>query len=113
MRASLMESWIVAMTLGVLVIGSPRRRIAAVKVAATRSAPLRRSSRLGTPEGLQDDGSGSLRFCFQPIFQLAAFGASALLVKPVCMKSNFSLDQVQHEPVVAPVLFCRARVPHF
>jgi hypothetical protein len=44
MRASLTESWIVAITFGVLSIGSPRRRIAAVRVAATRSAPLRRSS---------------------------------------------------------------------
>jgi hypothetical protein len=111
MRASLMESCIAAMTLGVFSIGSPRKRIAAVSVAATRSAPLRRSSVLGTSEGRQ--GSENLRCCFQPVFQLAALGVSALLVKSVCMKSNFSLDQVEHEPVVEPVVFRRTRVPHF
>lgn len=42
-----MESWIVEITLGVFSIGPPRRRIAAVRVAATRRAPLRRSSELG------------------------------------------------------------------
>ena len=42
----------------------------------------------------------------------AALGVSALFVKSVCMKSNFSLDQV-HEPVVEPVMFRRTRVPHF
>ena len=68
---------------------------------------------LGTPEGRQDAGSENLRFCFQPIFQLAALGVSALLVKSVCIKPNFSLDQVQHEPVVEPVMFRRIRVPHF
>ena len=44
MRASLMESWMAAMTFGVLAIVSLRNRIAAVRVAATSSAPLRRSS---------------------------------------------------------------------
>jgi hypothetical protein len=38
---------------------------------------------------------------------------SALLVKPVYTKSNFSLDQVQHEPVVDASVFRGARVPHF
>src|SRR5271167_382900 len=38
MRASLMESWMVDITLGVFSMASPRRRIAAVRVAATRSA---------------------------------------------------------------------------
>lgn len=98
---------------GVLAIRSPRERIAAVRVAATRSTPLRRSSVLGTPQRCQDVGSENLRCCFQPIFQLAALGVFAFLVKSVCMKSNFSLDQVQHEPVVEPVMFRHTRVPHF
>ena len=42
-----MESWIVAMTFGVFAMGSPRRRMAAVSVAATRSAPFMRSSEFG------------------------------------------------------------------
>ena len=46
-RASLIESWIVDITLGVFSIGSPRRRMAAVRVAATSRAPLRRSSVVG------------------------------------------------------------------
>lgn len=87
--------------------------VLAVRVAATRSAPLRRSSVLGTPQRCQDVGSENLRCCFQPIFQLAALGVFAFLVKSVCMKSNFSLDQVQHEPVVEPVMFRHTRVSHF
>jgi hypothetical protein len=47
MRASLMDSWMVEVTFGVFSMGSPRKRITAVRVAATRSAPLSRSSRVG------------------------------------------------------------------
>ena len=38
MRASLTDSWIVAMTFGELLMGSPRKRIAATRVAATKKS---------------------------------------------------------------------------
>lgn len=43
-----------AITFGELVIGSPRRRIAATRVAATKRAPFRRSSVLGGSGTVQD-----------------------------------------------------------
>ena len=48
---------------------------------------------------------------FQPIFKRAVFGLSALLAKLLDMHSDFSLEEVQREPVVEWLVFFRPRCP--